>query len=94
MKITVDVDCTPDEARRFLGLPDVAPLQEAVLKRMERQMLDAADALSPEALIRMWMPLAPATPEAFQRAMADLFRSPFGRAATKRDKGGSDTSGA
>ena len=26
MKITVDVDCTPEEARAFLGLPDVKPM--------------------------------------------------------------------
>ena len=24
MKITIDVDCSPEEARAFLGLPDVA----------------------------------------------------------------------
>jgi hypothetical protein len=87
MKFNVEIDCTPEEARRFLGLPDVAPMQEAVLKRIERQMLDAATALSPEALLRMWLPLAPAaTPEGLQRAMADLFRVPF--APPKRDEGG------
>ena len=26
MKVTVDVDCTPEEARRFLGLPDLTPV--------------------------------------------------------------------
>ena len=31
MKITVNVDCTPEEARSFLGLPDVQPLQAAVM---------------------------------------------------------------
>ena len=30
MKMTVEVDCTPEEARRFLGLPDVAPLHAAM----------------------------------------------------------------
>ena len=35
MKITVDVDCTPEEARRFLGLPDVAPMQEAMMAQMQ-----------------------------------------------------------
>lgn len=34
MKITIDVDCTPDEARRFLGLPDVAPMQEALMAQL------------------------------------------------------------
>ena len=28
MKVNIEVDCTPDEARRFLGLPDVAPMQQ------------------------------------------------------------------
>ena len=39
MKVTVDVDCTPEEARRFLGLPDVTKANEAyvdaVLKAMQ-----------------------------------------------------------
>ena len=30
MKITIDFDATPDEARRFFGLPDIAPMQEAL----------------------------------------------------------------
>ena len=31
MKVTIDVDCTPEEARAFLGLPDVQPLQEEMM---------------------------------------------------------------
>ena len=31
MKITVDVDCTPQEARAFMGLPDVTPLNEHLI---------------------------------------------------------------
>ena len=41
MKITVDVDCTPEEARRFMGLPDLAPLHEAYLAKM-RAAIDRA----------------------------------------------------
>ena len=29
MKITIEIDCTPDEARQFVGLPDVKPMQAA-----------------------------------------------------------------
>ena len=32
MKVTVEVDCTPEEARRFLGLPDVVPMQQAAME--------------------------------------------------------------
>jgi hypothetical protein len=35
MKVTVDVDCTPEEARRFLGLPDLSPVHEAYVEKMK-----------------------------------------------------------
>jgi len=31
MKITLDIDCTPEELRSFFGLPDVRPMQEEQL---------------------------------------------------------------
>lgn len=34
MKIKFHIDCTPEEARQFLGLPNFAPLQESVPKRI------------------------------------------------------------
>ena len=37
MKINVEVDCTPAEARAFLGLPDVAPLNEALVAEMQQR---------------------------------------------------------
>ena len=37
MKVNIEVDCTPDEARRFLGLPDVAPMQQTVMAAMEKR---------------------------------------------------------
>ena len=78
MKVTVEIDCTPEEARRFLGLPDLRPMQEAVLEKVQQQMLDGVTALSPEALMKTWLPLAPQTPEQtpeqMREAMASLFR--------------------
>ena len=35
MKVTVDVDCTPEEALRFLRLPDLSALQAAVVDSEE-----------------------------------------------------------
>ena len=34
VKITIEVGCTPEEARVFCGLPDVKPMQEAVMARL------------------------------------------------------------
>jgi hypothetical protein len=70
MKVTVEIDCTPEEARRFLGLPDLAPMQQAVMARMQQQALDAIAALSPEALLRHWAPLMPQSPEQLRATIA------------------------
>ncbi|NMM45007.1 hypothetical protein HH303_11000 [Rhodospirillaceae bacterium KN72] len=56
MKIHLDIDCTPDEARRFLGLPDVAPMQEALMKQVQERMEANLKALEPEALFQTWLP--------------------------------------
>ena len=55
MKITVDIDCTPAEARQFMGLPDFEPMQKLALEDIERRMKDSLDRYSPEALLKGWM---------------------------------------
>ena len=56
MKITVDIDCTPDEARTFFGLPNVQPMQDAMMKKIEERTMAGLDAMSPEALLKHWLP--------------------------------------
>ncbi|WP_336489183.1 DUF6489 family protein [Methylobacterium nigriterrae] len=78
MKVTVEVDCTPLEARQFFGLPDVQPMQAAVLAEMERRMLADLDRFSPEALLKSWMSLTPRGAEQAQELFLNLFRQGFG----------------
>ncbi len=56
MKITVNIDCTPEEARAFLGLPDVAPMQAAMMKDVEQRMAQALAATDPETMLKTWLP--------------------------------------
>lgn len=56
MKFVVTVDCTPEEARSFLGLPDLKPIQDKVLHEIEEQLLTGVRAMSPEQMLGMWMP--------------------------------------
>jgi len=74
MKVNVEVECTPEEARRFLGLPDLRPMQDAVMAKVQQQMLDAVNVLSPETLLKTWLPMAPQTPEQMRDAMTAMFR--------------------
>ncbi len=58
MKVNIEMDMTPEEARAFMGLPDVAPLQKKMLEDMQARMKAAFDANDPEGMMRAWMPLS------------------------------------
>lgn len=38
MKVNVEIDCTPEEARRFLGLPDVSKANEVYVEAVAKAM--------------------------------------------------------
>lgn len=78
MKITVNVDCTPEEARAFLGLPDVQPLQEAVMAQMQERVMNSLNAMDPNELLKTWAPLGLQSMEQIQR----FFLSQFTGAST------------
>lgn len=46
MKITVNVDCTPSEARAFFGLPDVGPVNELIVAAMMERTKESIHTLS------------------------------------------------
>jgi hypothetical protein len=56
MKITFDIDCTPQEARAFFGLPDLQPLHDVYLDRMKATMTDGITPADWEKLMRTWAP--------------------------------------
>ena len=56
MKVKIDIDCTPEEARTFMGLPDVKPMQEAMMKEVEERMRANLQAMDPETMLKTWLP--------------------------------------
>lgn len=56
MKVKFDIECTPDEARAFMGLPNVAPMQDAMLAEVEAQMRENIRQLDPETMLKTWLP--------------------------------------
>lgn len=73
MKVTINIDCTPEEARTFFGLPDVKPMQERMMTELEDRMRQGLSELEPEALVTKWLPLGLQGMEQFQRAMWQSF---------------------
>ena len=57
MKVHIELDMTPEEARGLMGLPDLAPLQKQMLEDMRARMSAAMEAGDMEGLMRAWMPL-------------------------------------
>jgi hypothetical protein len=79
MKITVDVDCTPDELRTFFGLPDVQPMQQALMAQMQERMSASLNAVDPETMIKVWMPAGVQGLEQLQKLFWSQFSSAAGR---------------
>jgi len=67
MKISIDIDCTPEEARRFLGLPDVQPMQDAIVKEVQDRLTANISQMDPETMLKTWLPAGLQSLEQLQR---------------------------
>ena len=79
MKVNVEIDCTPLEARQFFGLPDVQPMQTAVMEKLQSQMMDNIQKVSPEAILQSWLSFDPKIAERFR----DMFTTMAGLGSTR-----------
>jgi len=69
MKVTVEVDCTPAEARAFMGLPDVEPLNDHLVSEMKRRMDENITAMQPEELMKTWTSFGLQAQDQFRKLM-------------------------
>lgn len=69
MKFTINVECTPEEARRFVGLPDVTPLNEAIVQEMMKRMEQNVALMSPDTFVKSWMSVGTQAQDAFLKLM-------------------------
>ena len=83
MKVTIDIDCTPEEARSFMGLPDVSAAQQAVVEAWQKQTMEAMSSMDPQSLFTAWAPGAgPGAPkgsegwEQFQKSFWSSMANP------------------
>jgi hypothetical protein len=76
MKINVEIDCTPEEARTFFGLPDVKPMQERLMKEVEAQTVAAMKAMEPETMLKTWLPASMQGLESIQKMFWNAMTDP------------------
>lgn len=60
MKVNITIDCTPEEARAFLGLPPLTEFHQMMMEEMRKHMAKGLDPEDMMAFYRQWMPNADA----------------------------------
>lgn len=56
MKFHIDVDCTPEEVRRLVGLPDLSEVHAAYIEQMKDVMAKGLTPDMVDSMVRNWMP--------------------------------------
>lgn len=84
MKISIDIDCTPEEARQFLGLPDVKPMQDALMNQMQERLSASLQAMDPETMMKTWLPASLQGFEQVQKMFWSQMTSALGKEGNKK----------
>ena len=56
MRFQINLDCTPEEARQFFGLPDILPMQQELMDMISRRLTENIQTMEPETLMKTWVP--------------------------------------
>ena len=83
MKFTVNVECSPEEARRFMGLPDVTPINEALVGEMTSRMQKNLSLMSGENMMSSWMSVGTQAQDAFVKLMTSGVTAAAGATAPR-----------
>ena len=60
MNITINIDCTPEEARRFMGLPDLTAVHDSYLEKVRTAIDSGVTPDMIDGMMRSWAPMGEA----------------------------------
>ena len=83
MKVTIEIDCTPEEARQFLGLPDVSKANQFYVDAIAKGMKGAANIDQLQDLAKGIAPMGQMGLKLFQQFVESS--SAFTSGAKKKD---------
>jgi hypothetical protein len=78
MKISIDVDLSPDELRRLFGLPDFSPVQELLMERLTKQVESGLEGNLLPGLMRAAISGGMQSFEAYQKFVGSLMNASSG----------------
>ncbi len=70
MNLKFDLECTPEEARAFLGLPDARPLNDHLVEEIKTRMTANMAMLAPDELMKSWIAFGGQATEQFRKLMS------------------------
>ena len=83
MNITMNIDCSPEEARRLMGLPDLAPIHDLYLDKM-RDVINAGG-MTPdmvEQMLGQWGPMGEMGMNAWRQMLGQVSGQVSGKSGT------------
>jgi hypothetical protein len=85
MKVNVEVNCTPEEARAFFGLPDLGPMQQRVMGEIEDRLRSSLNAMNPETIFKTWLPASMQGVEQVQQLQQEFWSQLANIASGKKE---------
>lgn len=86
MNFKVDVEMTPEELRKVLGLPDVAALQDDVIRKIREQMDAGVEGYEPMTLLKPYIANSVGSMEVFQKLLMGMLSGYSGTTNTMNNK--------
>ena len=82
MKVKIEIDLKPEEARKLMGLPEVETMQNELMNQIKEKMQQEINAMTdPQAFMERYLPLGMQGIEQFQKMMTE-----FATLGTKKSK--------
>ncbi|GGK82816.1 DUF6489 family protein [Amphritea balenae] len=75
MNFKVDVEMTPEELRKVLGLPDVESFQKEMMDKIQERMDAGADGYDPLTLFQPYMASGLGSMESIQKMLLGMMTS-------------------
>ncbi|MEH6757102.1 MAG: DUF6489 family protein [Parasphingorhabdus sp.] len=86
MKVTVELDCTPEEARRMMGLPDVGKLNETYVKELSKFLQGASSVEQLQSFTKIIAPMGEAGIKMFSSFVSGAMGAASGKSSADKKK--------
>lgn len=85
MRLTINIDCTPEEARAFFGMPNVEPMNDMIIDEMTKRAKENIETLAdPDRFFTQMMTMGGKGFEQFQTLMGAAMAAGQGAAPKKK----------